>query len=233
MGRMNRGGPMGLSILIADDHAMVRDGLRPFLMNVGDDIEVLEAATLDEAIVQSKKFPNLSLAILDLNMPGMNGFDGLNRFKEQCPDVAVVILSANFSKSEILSAMDSGAMGYLPKTMTGSSITNAIKLILSGERYLPSVLINADSAQDDIKAPALGSEDILATILRKLTEREKEILTLLVDGKSNKQIANTLSIGEITVKIHVRHIYRKMGVKTRAQAVRVVFEPGWANQTAR
>jgi two-component system nitrate/nitrite response regulator NarL len=220
---------MGQSILIADDHAMVRDGLRPFLVSVGEDMQVLEAGTLDDAIVQSQKSPELSLAILDLNMPGMKGFDGLSRFREQCPDVAVVILSANFSKSEILSAMDLGAMGYLPKTMTGSSITNAIKLILSGERYLPSVLINADSVQNDSEISAATSQNILTTILRKLTDREKEVLDLLVDGKSNKQIANTLSIGEITVKIHVRHIYRKMGVKTRAQAVRVVFEPGWNN----
>jgi two-component system, NarL family, nitrate/nitrite response regulator NarL len=218
---------MSLTILIADDHAMIRDGLRPFLKTLSDDMILLEASSLHEAIEQIKKYDGVNLAVLDLKMPGMEGFEGLKKFKKEFPSIATTILSSNFSKQEITLAMEIGAVGYFPKTMSGLSIVAAIKLILSGEPFLPSILLTSDASYDGNLESKNGFKNVTPISYEGLTARESEIFINLATGKSNKQIAGVLKIEEITVKIHLRNIYRKMGVKNRAQAVRSAFDRGW------
>jgi DNA-binding NarL/FixJ family response regulator len=213
-----------MRVLLADDHALVRDGMKPFLMDLAEDVEIQEAGSLDEAVkLADSTVPDL--ALLDLRMPGMDGLSGLTRFHERFPTVKVVIVSGQYSHGDINSALEKGALGYVPKTIGGEAMLNALRLVMSGERYLPSLFMEAAKLEAARKGAGRGlpPEHPLA----KLTAREWEILNELVEGNSNKQIGRTLGLEEITVKIHLRNVYRKMGVANRAQAVRVAMQNGW------
>lgn len=207
-----------MHILLADDHNLVREGLKPFLERLADDVTVIEAADIEGALTAGRAAPTVDLAILDLMMPGMNGFAGLGAVKGAFPDIPVVILSGHITRSDVLAAIDAGAAGFIPKTISGSALVSALRLVLDGERYLPSAVLAAGGEED---APPQGS--ILAT----LSAREKQVLNLLVEGQTNKEIARVLEIQEITVKVHVRNVYRKIGAANRAQAVKIAMESGF------
>lgn len=214
-----------MHIVVADDHNLVREGLRPFLNELDANVAILDAASLDEAMQQAEKAAGeLSLVLLDLKMPGMNGLRGLEAFKSRFSGVPVVILTGHINRDDVMAAVKAGAAGYIPKTISGNALINALRLVLAGEKYLPSFMLS-EAAEE----PAMheGGRSLEKTPLDTLSPREREILSLLIEGRTNKDIARRLDLQEITIKIHLRNVYRKIGAVNRAQAVRIALSSGW------
>lgn len=216
-----------MHVLLADDHELVRSGLKFYLERLASKVTVIEAATFEEALVNSSQAPQLDLIILDLKMPGMNGFAGLEMMRARFPKVPAVILSGSVRRGDVLTALAAGAAGYIPKTLSGKAMFNALQLILAGETYVPSIVLpDSDSmpGQPDAGKDAAAGDNALS----KLTPRERDALALLTQGYSNKEIARRLEIEEITVKVHLSGVYRKLHATNRTQAVRIAMQLGWA-----
>ena len=214
---------MTLRILIADDHELVRDGIKPFLETLEDDVHITEVGSLNEALRALERDKAADLILLDLKMPGMDGARGIDQVKLVAPGSKVVILSGQFGRKDILSAIDAGAAGYIPKTMAGRTMVNALRLVLAGETYLPAALLTVDEEAEKGGAAAFDSENPLS----RLTARELEVLGLLIDGQTNKQIARAFDLQEVTIKIHLRNTYKKLAASNRADAVRIALQNGW------
>ncbi|MGH6928738.1 MAG: response regulator, partial [Dongiaceae bacterium] len=204
-----------MRILLADDHDLVRDTIEEFLKRLAEDLQVHHAATLSQALDVVRSAADLDLILLDLRMPGMNGLAGLKSVQAESGSVPVVILSGEADPKTIRNALQAGAAGFVPKTMRGTTLLNALRLVLAGERYIPDVLL-AEPAADD---GADGDQG-----LASLTRRERDVMRLLVEGLPNKEIGRRLKIEVVTVALHLRSIYRKLGVASRTQAVRMALE---------
>jgi DNA-binding NarL/FixJ family response regulator len=222
-------GPRPTRILLADNHELVRDALRPGFLSIADDIALIECSSLDEALELAGKDGEPSLAILGFHIPGMNGLEGVRIFHARFPNVPLAILSGRHCVFEIFKAFDYGAAGFISKAISARSITNAIRLMLSGQRYIPDEVLDAVQSKevaiiDTCRASPLSSP------LRRLTEREREVPGLLIEGLSNKMIGRALGVREVTVKLHIRKMLRKLGVANRTQAVTFALQAGWGRQ---
>lgn len=211
------------TIIIADDHELIREAIRPYLLQLAEGVVVLEASTTGETIdlcATARKSDNdVILIMLDLSMPGNPADDpflGLRRVKQMMPDIPIVIFSANEDNLTVSNAIKNGAQGFIPKSTRGRSLVNALRLILAGEIYVPPSLATSESVQD----PATPA----ATIGDGLTPRELESLRMLVKGLSNKEIARELGVQGVTIKLHLRNAYRKIGASNRVDAVRIAVE---------
>ena len=206
-----------MRVVLADDHELVRSGLRFHLERLAPEVAIVEASTFDEAMAAAKT-ASTDLIILDLTMPGMNGTAGLEQMRARYPNVPVVVLSGRTGREDIMGALNRGANGYLPKTLSGKAMLAALRLVLSGETYVPSIFMD--------ERPRTGgrAEPGAAPGLDALTERERDVLDFLCQGKSNKEIARDLAIREVTVKVHVGNIMRKLGASNRTQAVRLALD---------
>jgi two-component system nitrate/nitrite response regulator NarL len=201
-------------IVLADDHVMVREGLRPFLERLDEGkVTVLEAGSLPEVMAILGREPKVDLLVLDLRMPGMDGLNGLRRVRADYPGITTVILSSMVDRDQMLETINLGAAGYIPKHLSGAAMISALRLVLSGERFLPSMLLNSEPTDRGANTAA-----------GKLTPREREVLMLLREGLPNKVIANRLQLSEVTVKSHLFSIFRKLGVQNRVQAARRLVE---------
>ena len=201
-----------MRILLADDHELVCDGFKAVIERHEPEAEVTTARSFDEAfsLVLSKGCYDITL--LDLNMPGMQGLEGLKRMVAQCPSSAVAIITGMVTKAVATSALAAGAKGFIPKTLSGSKLILALRLLASGEVYAPVDLMRPSGAIEGLKI--VGAE--------VLTPRELEVAAMLVKGASNKEIARSLDLQEVTVKLHVRNLCRKLETKNRTQiAVRL------------
>lgn len=202
-------------VLIADDHPLVRDGLRTVISVAFDQCELFEAASIDEAAAIIEREGDFDLVLLDLNMPGTSGFSGLMTIRDRFPSVPVVIVSAQQEGGLVQAAITHGAAGFIPKSMRRGAIVDAIKSILAGEIFAPDML---DEAGGDSNAEEVA-------ILEKvglLTPQQKVVLGFIVAGKLNKQIAYELDVSMRTVKAHVSAILSKLNVYSRTQAVIMV-----------
>jgi len=201
-------------VLIADDHPMVRDGLRTVIAVAFDRCELFEASSLEEATSVIEREGDFDLVLLDLNMPGANGFSGLIELRERFPSVPVVIVSAAQERGLARAALAAGAAGFVPKSLRRGAIVDALKMVLAGDIYAPEI------EESEIAANAEDTE-----ILRRidtLTPQQKVVLRLVVAGKLNKQIAFDLDVSMTTVKAHVSAILSKLQVCSRTQAVILV-----------
>ncbi len=201
-----------VKILVADDHALFRDGLRYVLARLGDDVEILEAKNCAEALALVGSRSDLDLVMLDLAMPGMDGLAGLRALRARSPAVPVVILSASEEPADMRQALDRGAMGFIPKSSTSSVMLSALRLVLSGGVYLPPAFL--ERHQSGTTPIAASSVEALG-----LTPRQHDVLRLLGQGQSNKEIARVLGLAEGTVKLHISAILRALGVHNRTGAV--------------
>jgi len=217
-----------LRILLADDHDLVREALSLLFQQYFEDCEVVEAGALDPALDHIAATNDFDLVLLDLRMPGMNGLEGLKRTLQKVAETtAVVLLSGAYRSEDVRHAIEAGAQGFIPKTLRGQALANAIQLVLAGEKYLPSSILN-DMTDGIVGGPdrekrmagGFGVEGDFA----RLTPREREVLALLSEGRPNKDIARHLDLREITVKYHLKNIYRKLNVSNRAQAVKTALE---------
>ncbi|HYF55252.1 MAG TPA: response regulator transcription factor [Salinarimonas sp.] len=201
----------GSTIIIADDHPLFRGALRGAIEPVLGDAAVIEAGSLEELAEKLGRGGDADLILLDLNMPGVQGFSGLLFLRAQHPHVPVVIVSATEDPIVIRRAMEFGASGFIPKTLPTERIGDAIRTVLAGGAWVPAEIDM--SASEDREAADLVRR--LAT----LTPQQVRVLMMLSEGLLNKQIAYELSVSEATVKAHVSAILQKLGVESRTQAV--------------
>jgi len=186
---------------------MVRDALKSYIERLEPEAQIISADSFDTALEAVDRGGEFALIILDLRMPGMDGLDGLRRMRQRLPDVPIVIMSGGATHEDVRNAIDLGAQGFLPKTLTGPALVSAIRLIMAGEKFVPFGAIDApagDPGDSESHAP--------------LTQREREVLQYLEKGWSNKEIARALELQEVTIKLHIRGICRKLGAKNRTQA---------------
>ena len=193
------------NILIADDHDLVRDTIAAYLETV-DGFNVLTAHDLTSALEVMSGLDSIDLSILDYNMPGMDGLQGLDRAIKSYPATKVALMSGVANRDVANNALARDARGFIPKSLSAVSFINAIKFILSGERYLPFDFASS--------APAGKNHSDFTNI----SGREMQTLEQLCIGLSNKEIARNLDIQEVTVKLHVKNIFSKLGVSNRTQA---------------
>ena len=216
-----------MKVLLADDHRLVREGLKLLISRLGDDVDILEAEDFGQALSLAEGAEGLDLIILDLSMPGMNGLAGLERMCGVRPDVPVVILSGTFERKLVLDALMRGAHGYIPKTLGGKAMLSALQLVVAGEKFVPSIILDdVHAGQSGGDCPS-GAPVPLDNPIHKLTRRERDVLSLLAEGHPNKEIARRLELQEVTVKVHLKGVFRKLGATNRTHAVRIAFELGW------
>jgi DNA-binding NarL/FixJ family response regulator len=201
---------MTAHILIADDHPLFRGALRLAVSGAVDAASICEAADLDAAMAEIARRPDLDLILLDLNMPGANGFSGLMQLRARHSTIPVIVVSGSAEPSTVATAMSFGASGFIPKTAGIEDMRAALRAVLEGGTWTPP---GATMQDDDGKAV------VLAKKLASLTPQQLRVLTMLSDGLLNKQIAYELDVSEATVKAHVSAILQKLGVDSRTQAV--------------
>jgi DNA-binding NarL/FixJ family response regulator len=206
------------SICIADDHPLYRDALKDVLRQHFSELTVLEAGSLPQVQTLAQSHPELDFILLDLNMPGMQGLNGLLQLRQQYPQIAVAMLSAEDDQHTILQAMAFGAVGYISKSASRQQLVAAIRQLLNGDIYLP-----ADTFRQPSKSVSLQAENgppaTSQVVLGGLTKKQLKVLQRMVTGETNKQIADALCIAETTVKAHVSAVLGKLGVSSRVQAI--------------
>ena len=196
---------IAVRILLADDHALFRAGVKQLFGHLDRQIETVEVATGAEAIRLAQAQADFDLVLIDLAMPDVNGFAGLAAFRAHAPCVPVVVLSGSEDPADVQAAIDGGAAGFIPKSSNSEVILSALRLVLAGGVYAPPELL-------------VGSGRASSKQIAALTPRQREVLALLGQGKSNKEIGSILNLTEGTVKQHVSAILKTLGVTSRIQA---------------
>jgi DNA-binding NarL/FixJ family response regulator len=212
-----------LKFLVVDDHALIRDATRSLLLQLHADAAVLDAADGAAALRMLDAHPDTDLVLLDLDLPDQHGLQVLARVAERHPAVAVVVLSGSRDQTAMRAALDRGAQGFIPKAETREVLTGALALVLAGGVYVPpSMLTGAPRPAARAGTPAAITPQSLG-----ITERQLEVLALLMQGKNNKLICRALGLAEPTVKNHVSAILKALGVSSRTEAVLAVARHGW------
>jgi len=200
--------------LIADDHEVFRIGLMHLLRRSLKVKRFLQAECFAQ-VVEHLKDEDVTLAILDLRMPGLEGPEEITRVRLLRPDAQVVMLSASDSRKDILEALSAGAHGYIVKSQNTDRLVDRLRHVLSGEIYVPAILADLPLEPDKGTVPNSGPQSAQKT----LSSRQRQVLKGLVEGKSNKDIARSLNVAEGTVKIHLAALFRVLGATNRAHAV--------------
>ncbi|MCT7374370.1 response regulator [Chelativorans salis] len=207
--------------LIADDDEFFRIALKTILKNELDFAEVIETGSLDEAIEQLSDRDDVALALFDLAMPGMESAASLEAVRDVHEDMRVAVVSASTNRTDILTALAAGVHGYVPKGLGATELATAIRHVLGGAIYVPPAIAGRAPSATDIKVVSSGNEppgEPDSKAIDFLTPRQREVLILLVEGLSNKEIARKLRLGEGTVKIHMAALFRGLGVRNRQSA---------------
>jgi len=213
-----------VKILIVDDHALVRRGLGHVVRDSFSDAEVVEAADASEAIAIMSSTPDVDIALVDVRMPDADGLDLLHEMKSRWPGVPVIMLTSFDHAHYVRRALAEGAAGYMLKDATPEDLEQAIKVALSGGGNVlsPKVIQNLFEASDG----PWGNNGAPSRATGSLTHRETDILALLAEGKSNRDISRALFLSEKTVKAHLAAVFRKLGVTNRTQAAMAAVSMG-------
>jgi len=203
-----------MKTLLADDHPLMREGIRQVLAQLEPGLEIIDAHDYPSLFSQTRTHPDLDLALVDLNMPGFVGMQGITLFRSEFPDIPLVVLSASESPHDIRSALEAGALGYIPKAASTEVMLDALRKVLAGDIYVPACLDDSHGGLH-VVAP----DDFKALQDSGLTARQYEVARLLVQGFANKSIGGMLAMSEGTVKVHIAAIFRAFNVSNRTEAV--------------
>jgi DNA-binding NarL/FixJ family response regulator len=206
--------------LIVEDHPLFREGLANLLRHRLQDCETVAVATAEEGLAKAAEHPVPDAIVLDLNLPGMDGLSALTCFAQRFPQIPVVVISGDDSTETAQRAVQAGARAFIPKSLTGASIVQAVEQGLTGRLTLRHA--TGLPGEADGHSPGLSEEG--------LSLRQLEVLALICEGKSNKHIARELNIAERTVKAHVTAIFGALGVINRTQAAMVAERLGLVNR---
>jgi DNA-binding NarL/FixJ family response regulator len=206
-----------IRVFLADDHPVVRQGLRTFLESRGG-IDVVGEAGDGETAVTAVERLRPDVVLMDLVMPGLGGVAAIRKIRERTPDTRVVVLTSFASDDQVIPAVQAGAAGYLLKDVEPSGLEAAIRLVYEGEALLDPQI--AGRVMEEVARPSTSADIAL------LTPREREVLALLGRGLSNRELADTLVVSEKTVKTHVSNILMKLGVHDRTQAALLAVREG-------
>lgn len=212
-----------LKLLVVEDHALVREGLVRLLTQVEDDTEVLDADDFEQALTVLDDAGEVDLVLLDLALPGIDGFVGLDVLRRRYPAMPVVVVSAFNDAPTITRVLNLGASGFIPKAFSGDQVLAAVRKVLAGNIFRPDGCV--DARLDDV----VPMPPVTAGVLPRdigLTDRQAQVLALIVRGLSNRDIADQLCLSEGTVKVHLTAIYKALDVTSRTQALIAVDRYG-------
>jgi len=198
-----------MKILMVDDHPLFIEGMQGVLQKLDDTVVIITSGSCEEALTLTNNNEDLDLILLDLNLPGISGLDGMQQLRHQLPAVPIVLLSASEDRGKVLRAIELGAKGYIPKSSTSGIIITALQLVLSGGVYLPMAVLDTINSSQAKTSNADG---------HTLTLRQVDVLKLLAKGHPNKTIADKLNMAENTVRVHISAILRFLNVKNRTEA---------------
>lgn len=235
---------MPMKILMVDDHALFRDGMRYVLQQLPEEVEIMEAGNFQDGLKLALRHPELDLALLDLNMPGSEGPLSIRYFHQHYPHIPIVVVSGEEGRGYMEKAMNYGAMGFISKSSSASVMLGALNLVLSGGIYIPPEMLLQHNAITE--APIIDKDPEMVDRRRRstdkdqevidrrslrtneygLTQRQMEVLQHLAAGLSNKEIADVIHLAEGTVKIHVAAVYQTLRVGNRMEAVRMAEKLG-------
>lgn len=206
-----------MKILIADDHALYRGALAQIVQQLGEGVATFEAHDWNSALELAAQHPDLTLAVLDLSMPDMESFIGLEQFLECAQFTPVVVVSASESVQDMRRALDAGAMGYIAKSESTPILLRALGLVLSGGIYIPPRLLQSRAA-----VPPRNN----SPTPRELTPQQTKVLRAISQGKSNKEIAQEMGLSVATIKAHTGAIFKTLNVTRRFEAIRAAESIG-------
>jgi DNA-binding NarL/FixJ family response regulator len=203
-----------MRILLVDDHSLFRAGIRYLLLQLVEDgqaLQIDEAGDRASLMACLEKHDEFDLVLLDLHMPDIHGLAALETMRQRYPQLPVVVLSASDDRAEMQRSLELGALGFIPKSSSPAVLLNALRLILAGGMYVPPVMVQGTAIY-----PSLASN--FTARPTGLTPRQSAVLSLVLEGNSNKVIAAKLGLSEATVKAHVTAVFRTLGVANRMQA---------------
>lgn len=215
-----------MRVLIADDHPLVIDALAEYLKRIDPDVAVVRALSFEEAIERLRDAGPIDLVLLDLCLPGVRRLDGLAKIRKLFPGIPVVMISGVADSAQVLEALDRGAAGFIPKDLSSVALIKALELVLAGERYVPSMLLSEAGLREAPAGYAAAWSSAESGVLAALTPRQHQVLSLLLHGRSNKEIARELGVKEITAAFHLKGVFKKLGVSNRTQAVATALRLG-------
>jgi DNA-binding NarL/FixJ family response regulator len=199
-----------MKVLVVDDHPLIREALRNVLVELDPSCELLESADSAGALRIAAACADIDLVLLDLNLPDTDGFATLEALRRRRPATAVVMLSAQNDHQLVTRSIALGAAGYIPKSTSHEVMVSALRLVCSGGMYLPPEVLAGEGRANT-----------------QLTARERQVLALMLEGKSNKRISSRLGMAEATVKNHVTAILKALGASNRTEAVIAAGRLGW------
>lgn len=208
-----------MKVLIADDHALFRDGLSMHLEQIDPEAVVFQAGSFSQALKIIDDEKKLDLVIIDLDMPDMAWEEGIEELKKKSNGARFVVVSATEDGKSIRRTMENGISGYIPKRSDPKIMTGALKLILDGGTYLPPSILESGNSSGN----ASGENKARG---KTLTNRQSQVLELVAQGLSNKQIAYEMGVSEATVKLHINALLRSIGATNRTQAVIIAQKMG-------
>ncbi len=210
---------MKIKVLLADDHALFRDGMRYVLQQLADEVEILDSGNFQDALQLAREHADIDLALLDLNMPGSDGPPSILLFHRNFPDIPLVVVSGSDQRDDIESVMESGAMGFISKMSSSKIMLSALRMVLDGGVYLPPQLLQQVVNTVDQGEESLASKRTQRATRFGLTARQLEVLQYLAAGLANKEISQKMNLAEGTVKIHTAAVYQALHVNSRLEAV--------------
>lgn len=216
-----QGGAMGISVLLADDHETVREGLRAILSS-DPGIDVIGEAADGESAVTATQTLNPDVVVMDVTMPGLNGFQATQAIKQCCPDTSVLVLTRHSHEAYVHEFLRAGASGYVLKQSRSSELLRAVHAVAGGQQYV-------DAAMTQKVEALYGPRAHAAVAPPALSPREEQVLRLVALGHSNKEIAATLEVSVKTVEAHKANAGQKLGLTGRADVVRYAHVRGWLN----
>ncbi|HXE15596.1 MAG TPA: response regulator transcription factor [Stellaceae bacterium] len=209
-----------MQAIVADDHPLFREAAGARLSRLLPGVAIAEAEDFAALRRLAAAGAAPDLVLVDLNMPGMEGADGIRRLVEAFPRAAVVLMSGLATETDVREAVRAGARGFLPKTIMPELFAQAVGIVLNGGTYLP-----VDAFERGAGGESRGAENRAGSVVQ-LTPREQQVLARLASGAPNKEIGRDLGLAEITVKLHVRQILKKIGARNRSEAVSIAIRNG-------